>query len=103
MNRLVPPPGLGLPGRILKTLNCPAKHFHLAGDQSNLGFTLYSAFMNTTVTAAKTLGTLRAHSGASETWSELVGAMPVVIFYRAVREVFRRRAHRRAVLEAFRR
>jgi len=40
---------------------------------------------------------------ASETWSELVAAMPIVIFYRAVRELMRQRDHRRAVLAAFRR
>jgi hypothetical protein len=29
--------------------------------------------------------------------------MPAVIFYRAVREILRQRAHRRMVLQAFRR
>jgi hypothetical protein len=42
-----------------------------------------------------------ASTGAA--WSELVAAMPIVIFYRAAREVLRRRAHRLAVLQAFRR
>lgn len=59
--------------------------------------------MNSTLTTAKPLGALRAPSRSSETWNELVAAMPIVIFYRAVREVFRQRAHRRAVLAAFRR
>jgi hypothetical protein len=36
-------------------------------------------------------------------WNDLVGAMPIVIFWRAARELFRQRAHRRAVLAAFRR
>ena len=39
----------------------------------------------------------------AEPWSELVAAMPIVIFYRAVRELMRQRDHRRAVLAAFRR
>lgn len=35
--------------------------------------------------------------------SELIGALPIVIFYRAVREVFLQRQHRKLVLQAFRR
>lgn len=42
-------------------------------------------------------------AGQANTWSELVAAMPIVIFYRAVRELVRQRDHRRAVLAAFRR
>lgn len=42
-------------------------------------------------------------AGQADTWSELVAAMPIVIFYRAVRELMRQRDHRRAVLAAFRR
>ena len=37
------------------------------------------------------------------TLNELIGAVPIVIFYRAVRELLRQRRHRRLVLEAFRR
>ena len=61
-----------------------------------------NASMNTTLSTAKSLGALRT-SGASDAWSDLVAAMPIVILYRAAREVFRLRAHKRAVLEAFRR
>ena len=57
--------------------------------------------MNSAVTTAKHLSA--APSAGSETWNELVAAMPIVIFYRAVRELFRQRAHKRAVLAAFRR
>jgi hypothetical protein len=35
--------------------------------------------------------------------SELIGALPIVIFYRAVREVLQQRRHRQLVLQAFRR
>jgi hypothetical protein len=40
---------------------------------------------------------------STDTWNELVAAMPIVILYRALREVLQRRAHRRMVLDAFRR
>jgi hypothetical protein len=36
-------------------------------------------------------------------WRELVEHMPIVILWRAARELSRQRAHRRAVLAAFRR
>ena len=58
--------------------------------------------MNTTVHTAK-LGNVRADSRVSDEMNQLVSAMPIVIFYRAAREVFRQRAHKRAVLAAFRR
>jgi hypothetical protein len=61
--------------------------------------------MNCTIPSADERGSARAAAG--DTWKDLVGAMPIVIFYRAVRELLRerahQRAHRRAVLEAFRR
>jgi hypothetical protein len=57
--------------------------------------------MNTTVSTAKPLDV--AASAAADTWRELVAAMPIVIFYRGLRELLRQRAHKRAVLEAFRR
>jgi hypothetical protein len=61
--------------------------------------------MNSSVsTAAKSIAVAQgAGHTASDTWSEVVAAMPIVIFYRAAREVLRQRAHKRAVLEAFRR
>jgi hypothetical protein len=46
-----------------------------------------------------TLGAAPAAGG----WHELADALPIVVLYRALREEFRRRAHRRAVLAAFRR
>ena len=59
--------------------------------------------MNTTITASKALGSQNANTGASDALNELVAAMPIVIFYRAVRDALRQRAHKRAVLAAFRR
>jgi hypothetical protein len=59
--------------------------------------------MDTTFSTARSLGATRADSRVSDAWTELVAAMPIVIFYRALRDVFRLRAHKRAVLEAFRR
>jgi hypothetical protein len=43
-------------------------------------------------------------AGASlDGWRDLVAHMPIVILWRAVRDLSRQRAHRRAVLDAFRR
>jgi hypothetical protein len=57
----------------------------------------------TSTVSTKVLVQRTTASASSDGWKELIGAMPIVIFYRALREVFQRRAHKRAVLEAFRR
>ena len=57
--------------------------------------------MNSTL--SKALSDRPTASTSSDACRELIAAMPVVIFYRAVREILRQRAHRRAVLQAFRR
>ena len=47
-----------------------------------------------------------ANVGSAAQWDgvrELIGAMPIVIMYRAVRELIQQRRHRRLVLAAFRR
>ena len=59
--------------------------------------------MTSLSTTTKVLPQRTAAGASADAWNELVGAMPIVIFYRALREVFQRRAHKRAVLEAFRR
>jgi hypothetical protein len=56
--------------------------------------------MNSTL---PTLARRPAADASPGAWSELVAALPIVIFYRAAREVFQRRAHRFAVLQAMRR
>jgi len=59
--------------------------------------------MNTTVQAANRLTAARSDNRAADAWDELVAAMPIVILVRAMRDVIRQRAHKRAVLAAFRR
>jgi hypothetical protein len=61
------------------------------------------ASMTPTLSAPKALPARPATGASTDTWNELVAALPIVIFYRAVRELLQHRAHKRAVLEAFRR
>ena len=62
------------------------------------------ASMTPTLSAPKALPARPAAAGTStDTWNELVAALPIVIFYRALRDALQHRAHKRAVLEAFRR
>jgi hypothetical protein len=65
------------------------------------------ASMDTTMSNSRALASEASarvkDAHAPNSWDELVAAMPIVILYRAAREVFRQRAHKRAVLEAFRR
>ena len=59
--------------------------------------------MGPTVTPGKTSAAPRKGSRWADAWEELVAAMPIAILWRALREVVRQRAHRRAVLDALRR
>jgi hypothetical protein len=57
--------------------------------------------MNTTLSPSQRR--TPATGAVLDAWRDLVAAMPIVILWRAARELARQRAHRRAVLEAFRR
>ena len=59
--------------------------------------------MTPTLSAPKALAARPAARASTDTWNELVSALPIVILYRAVRDALQHRAHKRAVLEAFRR
>ena len=59
--------------------------------------------MTPSLSTSKILAQRPADGASNDTWSELIAAMPIVILYRALREVLQRRAHRRMVLDAFRR
>ena len=59
--------------------------------------------MTPTLSAPKDLPARPAAGVSTDTWNELVAALPIVIFYRALRDALQHRAHKRAVLEAFRR
>jgi len=61
------------------------------------------ASMTPTLSAPKALAARPAARASTDTWNELVSALPIVILYRAVRDALQHRAHKRAVLEAFRR
>ena len=59
--------------------------------------------MTPSLSTPKVLAQRPAAGASADTWNELVAAMPIVILYRALRDVLQRRAHKRAVLAAFRR
>lgn len=58
-----------------------------------------------TATRSTTPAELAASSApqAPSTWAQIAEGMPIVIVYRAVRELLRQKAHRQRVLQAFRR
>jgi hypothetical protein len=58
---------------------------------------------STTLSNAKSLLRTAEAEARAQAWNEFLGAIPIVIMWRALSDVLRQRAHKRMVLNAFRR